>query len=61
MISALGSFPKMKPILQMVQRLVFEERGGALMMRRVFSFRHNDIIASLIAWIYQPVSMGRFG
>jgi hypothetical protein len=61
MISALGSFPKMKPILKMVQRFVFEERGGALMIRRVVSPRDNDMIASLMAWIYQSISIGRFG
>jgi hypothetical protein len=61
MISALGSFPKMKPILKIVQRLVLEERGGALIISRFVSPRDNDIIASLIAWIYQSISIGRFG
>jgi hypothetical protein len=60
-ISALGSFPKIKPILKMVQRFVFEERGGALMISRVVLPRESDISASLMAWIYQSISIGRLG
>jgi hypothetical protein len=45
----------------MVQRLVFEERGGALIISRFVSPRDNDMIASLMAWIYQSISIGRFG
>ena len=48
-------------ILKIVQRLVFEERGGALMMSRFVSPRESDMIASLMAWIYQSASIGRFG
>ena len=45
----------------MVQRLVLEERGGALIMSRFVSPRDSDMIASLIAWMYQSISIGRFG